>query len=140
MFTSMFSWFERRREWGVLFIRLAFGFWLIYGTQDNVFHANRMIEFQEFIRKNGFPFAVSGAYVSAYAQFACGFLYILGAATRPAAAVMAINFLFAFGIAHRHTPLAADMPPLAMLAVALFLLFHGPGAFSLDERFARRGK
>jgi len=50
------------------------------------------------------------------------------------------NFLFALGIAHRQTPLAADMPPLAMLSVAAFLLFHGAGAFSVDGWVARRGE
>jgi putative oxidoreductase len=138
MLDRMFSWFDRHREWGVIFIRLAFGFWLIYGTQDNVFSAERMVEFQQFMSANGFPYAVPGSYVSAYAQFTCGFLYILGAATRVAGAVMVINFLFALAIAHRSTPLAADMPPLAMLAVALFLLFHGAGRFSVDEWLAAR--
>jgi uncharacterized membrane protein YphA (DoxX/SURF4 family) len=138
MLSSMFSWFERRRESGVIFIRLAFGFWLIYGTHDNVFHHERMVEFQQFMIKNGFPYAVPGSYVSAYAQFICGFLYMLGAATRLAGAVMVVNFLFAFAIAHRQTPLGADMPPLAMLAVALFLLFHGAGPFSVDEWWAWR--
>jgi putative oxidoreductase len=130
-------WLEKRREWGALFIRAAC-FWLVYGTQDNVFDHERMIEFQRFIAKNGFPFPAAGAYVSAYAQFICGILYILGAAVRPAAAVMIVNFLFALGIAHRNTPLSADMPPLAMLAVACFLLFNGAGPASVDALLARR--
>jgi putative oxidoreductase len=134
----MFRWLDERSEWSVIFIRLAFGFWLIYGTQDNIFSHERMVEFQQFMLKNGFPYAVPGSYVSAYAQFICGFLYIFGAATRPAAAVMVVNFLFAFGIAHRNTPLAADMPPLAMLGVALFLVFHGAGPLSVDALFSRR--
>jgi putative oxidoreductase len=138
MFGSVLRWFDCRREWGVIFIRLVFGFWLIHGTQDNVFSGERMEEFQVFMSAHGFPLAVPGSYVSAYAQFICGFLYILGIATRPAAAVMAINFLFALAIAHRNTPLASDMPPLAMLSVAGFLLFHGAGAFSVDGWLARR--
>jgi putative oxidoreductase len=136
----MFRWFEQRRECGALFIRLVFGFWLVYGTQDNVFDGERMIEFERFIAKHGFPFPVAGAYVSAYAQFICGILYLLGAAVRPAAAVMIVNFLFALAVAHRSTPLSADMPPLAMLAAACFLLFHGAGPLSVDERVARRAQ
>lgn len=132
MLVSMRRWLDARREWGVIFVRFAFGFWLVYGTQDNVFSHERMVEFQEFMSKHGFPFAVPGSYVSAYAQFICGILYVLGLAVRPAAAVMIVNFLFALGIAHRTTPLGADMPPLGMLAVACFLLFHGAGAFSMD--------
>jgi putative oxidoreductase len=134
----MFNWLEERREWGVLFIRVMFGFWLVYGTQDNVFDRERMIEFQLFLAKHGFPFPVAGAYVSAYAQFTCGILYILGAAVRPAALVMIVNFLFALGIAHRSSPLAGDMPPLGMLAVACFLLFNGAGPLSVDGRLTRR--
>ena len=134
----MFDWCEERREWGVLFVRLMFGFWLVYGTQDNVFDRERMNEFQLFIARHGFPFAAAGAYVSAYAQFVCGLLYIVGAWVRPAAAVMIVNFLFALGIAHRSTPLAADMPPLAMLAVACFLLVHGAGPLSVDARLRGR--
>lgn len=103
-----------------------------------MFDHERMIEFQQFIAKNGCPDPVAGAYVSAYAQFICGILYILGAAVRPAAAVMIVNFLFALGIAHRITPLAADMPPLGMLAVACFLLFNGAGPVSVDARLATR--
>ena len=134
------AWLDERREWGVVILRLVFGCWLIYGTQDNVFHEERMIEFQRFIAGHGFPFPVVGAHVSAYAQFIGGILYVVGAAVRPAAAVMIVNFLFALGIAHRSTPLAADMPPLGMLAVASFLLFYGAGPLSLDAWLTRRGE
>jgi uncharacterized membrane protein YphA (DoxX/SURF4 family) len=138
--SSFSRWLERRRHWGVLFIRLAFGAWLVYGTQDNVFDRERMIEFQQFIARNGFPWPVAGAYLSAYAQFICGFLYIAGAALRPAAAVTAINFLFAIGIAHRNTFLQNGWPALGMLVVALFLLFNGAGPLSVDAALARRRK
>ena len=138
MRSSVFEWLDERRDWGTVFIRALFGFWLVYGTHDNVFDQGRMVEFQEFIAKNGFPYAVIGAYVSAYAQFLCGILYLLGAATRLAAAVMIVNFLFALGIAHRDTPLAADLPPLGMLAAALCLLFQGAGPFSVDRWWAAR--
>ena len=136
--SAMYRWLDERREWGAVFIRLVFGFWLVYGTQDNVFDRERMIEFQQFIAKHGFPLPGVGAYVSAYAQFICGILYIAGAAVRPAAAVMFVNFLFALGIAHRATPLGADMPPLGMLAVAAFLLFNGAGPWSVDAWWRRR--
>jgi putative oxidoreductase len=138
MVLTMSSWFDRYREHGTLFIRALFGFWLIYGTQDNVFDHERMVEFEQFIRKSGFPYATAGAYVSAYAQFICGFLYIVGAATRPAAAVMIVNFVCALAIAHRDTPTAANLPPLAMLAVAGFLFLHGPGPMSVDLWWSRR--
>ena len=138
MLSSMFSWFERRREWGVIFIRLAFGFWLIYGTQDNVFSHERMVEFMKFLEQNGFPFPTFGAYLSAYAQFLCGILFILGLGTRFAGAVMGINFLFALGIAHVGAPYQANYPAFVMLAAALFFFVHGAGKPSLDEWLQKR--
>ena len=108
---NLFAWLDERRGWGVIFIRVVFGFWLVYGTQDNIFDSARMVEFERFIAKHGFPVPVAGAYVSAYAQFTCGILYTAGAAIRP---------------------------PLAMLAVACFLLFNGAGPLSVDERLTAR--
>jgi putative oxidoreductase len=131
-------WLDRRREWGVVAVRLVFGFWLVYGTQDNVFSHERMVEFQQFIARNGFPFPVAGAYISAYAQFVCGFLYIAGAGVRVAAALMVINFVFALGIAHRSTPIAADLPAWGMLGVAVLLLFLGAGPLSVDAWWRHR--
>ena len=129
---------DRHRDWGAVFIRLTFGGWLVYGTQDNVFDSTRMVEFQHFIAKHGFPYPTVGAYVSAYAQFICGVLYLVGAAVRPAAAVMVVNFLVALGIAHRSTPLAVTLPAIGMLAVACVLLFNGAGPLSVDAARRRR--
>lgn len=138
MVDAVSEWLDRRRGWGVVAVRVAFGFWLVYGTQDNVFSRARMVEFQDFIAKHGFAFPVAGAYVSAYAQFICGFMYMAGASVRTAGALMAVNFLFALAIAHRSTPIAADLPAWGMLAVAVLLLFHGAGPLSVDAAWQRR--
>lgn len=133
-----FGWFEDRRDYAALFIRLAIGSRLIAGTQDNVFSYARMEEFAQFLAANGAPFPLAGAFVSAYAQFLCGALFIVGLWTRPAAVVMAINFCAALVIAHRQTPFEATWPALMMLAAALFFLFHGAGRPSLDAWLAAR--
>jgi putative oxidoreductase len=136
-----FGWFEDRRDYAPLFIRLAIGTRLIAGTQDNVFSYARMEEFAQFLAANGTPFPLAGAFVSAYAQFLCGALFLVGLWTRPAALVMAINFVAALAIAHRQTPFEATWPALMMLAAALFFLFHGAGRPSLDAWLAaRRGR
>lgn len=80
------------REHGVIFVRLIIGFHLFYGTADNVFSWERMLEFAKFLDSTGFPWPLPGAVISAWAQFLCGILYILGALVRPAALVMIINF------------------------------------------------
>jgi putative oxidoreductase len=133
-----FAWFDRRREYAALFIRLAIGSRLISGTQDNVFSYARMLEFEQFLAGNGTPFPLLSAFVSVYAQFICGALFILGLWTRPAAVVMVVNFLAALAIAHRHTPFEATWPALMMLAAALFFLFHGAGRPSIDAVLADR--
>ena len=132
----MFDWFEKRREQGMFFVRLIVGFHLIYGTQDNIFSWARMLEFRDFLATNGVPFPLFAANLSAWAQFICGILYILGLFTRPAAAVMIINFICALLIAHR----TGGYPPAALAWIMLFtsiaLLVHGPGKPALDKRGA----
>ena len=133
-----FSFFERRREYGAVFVRLVVGFVLVYGTQDNVFSHERMLEFRDFLAARRVPLPLLAAYVSAYAQFACGVLYVLGLLVRPAALVMVFNFVAALLIAHLDAPLDAARLALCMLFSSLFLLFHGAGALSLDDHLARR--
>lgn len=124
---------EKYKEYGPVPLRLLIGAELIRGTQDNVFSHERMVEFMKFLEQNGFPFPTLGAYVSAYAQFLCGILFILGLGTRFAGLVMVINFLFALGIAHAGAPWQANYPAFVMLAAALFFFVHGAGKPSLDE-------
>ena len=130
--------FERHREYGAIFVRLVVGFVLIYGTQDNVFSHERMLEFRDFLAARRVPLPLFAAYLSVYAQFVCGILYVLGLFVRPAALVMVINFVAALVIAHLDTPLDAARLALCMLFSSLFLLFNGAGALSLDERLGGR--
>ena len=135
---DLFRWTDRYRDYAAVFIRLAVGTRLIEGTQDNVFSSARMQEFVGFLAANGTPYPEVGAVVSVYAQFICGALFILGLWTKPAAVVMAINFVAALVIAHRATPFAVTWPALMMLAAALFFLLHGPGRPSVDAWLAGR--
>jgi putative oxidoreductase len=132
------EWLARRREYAALFIRLAVGTRLVQGTQDNVFSYGRMEEFAAFLAANGTPFPLAGAFLSAYAQFACGLLFIVGLWTRPAGLVMAVNFVAALAIAHRRTPFEATWPAIMMLAAGLFFLFNGAGRPSLDALLTAR--
>lgn len=129
-----FRWLESRKEYGMFFVRLIVGFHLIYGTAVNVFSWARMLEFREFLAARGVPFALLAAHVSAYAQFLCGILFIVGFLVRPAAVVMIVNFICALLIAHR----TGGYPPAALAWIMLFssiaLLVHGPGRPALDGR------
>ncbi len=99
MFLSL-AFLNKYKDFAAIFIRLIVGFHLIYGTQDNVFSYARMEEFAGFLAARGVPAPLFSAFLSAYAQFVCGILFILGAATRYAAIVMIINFVAALVIAH----------------------------------------
>ncbi len=129
---------ERYSPYAAVFIRLIVGFHLVYGTQDNVFSYARMEEFAEFLRVRGVPFPLFAAFLSAYAQFICGILFIIGAFVRYAAVVMIVNFIAALVIAHRGDTYPRMFPALMMLSAALFLLLHGAGRPSVDERLGKR--
>ena len=126
---------EKYKEYGVIFIRLIIGFHLVYGTQDNVFSYARMEEFAGFLSARGVPLPLFSAFLSAYAQFICGILFLAGAATRYAAVVMIINFIAALVIAHVGDAYPNMFPALMMLAAACFFLLHGAGKLSIDSLF-----
>ncbi len=128
----------RYQAQGVLILRLFTAGVLVYGTQDNVFSAERMHEFERFLAERGTPAPVLAAHVSVYAQFLCGLLILVGAATRWAGAVMVVNFLAALAIAHRGAPFQANIAPLAMLSLSAFFLLHGAGPLSVEAWRARR--
>lgn len=127
------GWLEARKEYGVFFLRLIIGFHLIYGTQDNIRDWHRMLEFRDFLAANGTPLPLLGAILSAWSQFLCGILYIVGAFTRPAAAVMIFNFICALVIAHRTGGYQPAALALIMLLSSITLLVHGAGKPSIDE-------
>jgi putative oxidoreductase len=129
---SRLSFARRHPEVGVLLLRLFIGFVLIYGTQDNLLSQNQMLEFRDFLAQNGFPYPLFCAYLSVYAQFIAGVMFLFGAATRYAALVMVINFLVALAMVHVGLPFSANIAPLSMLFGSLFFLFHGAGPYSVD--------
>ena len=133
-----FDFFRRRREYGALFVRLVVGLILIHQSQDNVFGHARMLEFRDFLAARRVPWPLVAAYVSVYAQFACGVLYVLGLFVRPAAVVMVVNFVAALFIAHLGQPVERAFLALVMLFCSLFLLFNGAGKPSVDDVLERR--
>jgi putative oxidoreductase len=123
---------DRLRDLGPLPLRLFAGTFLVYMSQDNVFSAARMEEFERFLGQFGFPLPAVAAPLSVYAQFAAGLLFLAGLFVRPAAAVMVVNFLVALAAVHTRTPFREALDPSAMLAASVSLLLTGAGAVSLD--------
>jgi putative oxidoreductase len=135
-----FSFFERRREYAALFLRLMIGPFIIWGVQDNVFSYRQMEEFAHFLGARGVPFPLFAAFLSAYTQFVCGICILLGAFVRLVSIPFIINFIAAVIIAHRGDSFRVTFPALVMIFAGLFFLFHGAGKPSLDEWWEQRGK
>ncbi len=114
-------------------IRLTVGFHLIYGTQDNIFSWDRMIEFRNFLEAFGMPFPLFSAVISVYAQFFCGILFILGWKVKEAGLIMIFNFIVAILLVHLDDPYPTIYPAISMLAGATFMIFYGNGKISVEE-------
>jgi putative oxidoreductase len=133
-----FGFFERHREYGVIFLRLLIGVFIIHGVIDNIVSWARMVEFQHFLTARGVPLPLVAAHVSVYAQFLCGLSILLGAFVRPFAILFIINFVAAIVIAHLGDPFQRMFPALMMVAAGLFFLFNGAGPLSVDRWLERR--
>jgi putative oxidoreductase len=140
MITSINDWFENKREYSPVFIRLVVGAYLVYLQQSNVFSYENMIAVGEYFDGHNIPFPMISAYISAYAQFIAGILFLLGAFIRYAAVVMVINFIVAFIAVDIHKVYPQNFPAQVMLSSALFFLFYGAGKLSIDEWIKTRCK
>ena len=128
---------DRHREIAPLLLRLFVAAVLIYGTQDNVFSREAMLEFRDFLAQHRFPFPLASAYLSAYAQFITGLLLLAGLFTRAAATIVVVNFIVALLMVHLGLPFNANIAPLAMLVGGVFFLIYGAPRYSLDARRMR---
>ncbi len=133
-----FKFFQDRQEYGVLFLRLLIGLFIIHGVADNVFSWVRMVEFEKFLAARSVPYPLLAAHLSAYAQFICGLSILFGAFVRPTSIVFMINFIAAIVIAHLGQTFQQMFPALMMVAAKLFFLFNGAGPLSVDARLQRR--
>ncbi len=84
-FNKLDLYFNSRKGYGALFLRVLIGLRLIDGTYDNVFSMQKMIAFRDFLEQHAVAYPLAAAHISVYAQFLCGMLYIAGAYIRPAA-------------------------------------------------------
>ena len=135
---SGFDFFEQRRDWGPLFLRLLIGSFIIYGVQDNILSWDRMVEFAKFLRVRGVPYPLFAAHLSVYAQLICGLSILLGAFIRLTSVIFIINFICAIVIAHWGDSFGNMFPALVMIAAGLFFLFNGAGKLSVDEYLEQR--
>jgi len=77
MSRSRFWWFDDRRDYAALFIRLAVGTRLVEGAADHVFSYARMLEFEQFLAAHGAPrprssLSMRSSCVASSSSSACG--------------------------------------------------------------------
>ncbi|WP_420580545.1 DoxX family protein [Reichenbachiella sp.] len=121
--------FSKYSDLSLLFLRIAFGVRLIWGTQDNMLSFERMQEFATFLEANGFPLPMMSAFASVYLQFAAGICWILGLWVREAALVMVANFVIAILMVHIGDAYINTAPAIHLLTFAFFLLCSGGGKY-----------
>jgi putative oxidoreductase len=128
----MSKWLNKFQPCGALIMRLVLGISIaMYGYQKVVPHG-ALTRHVHMVVGMGLP-SVLG-YVSAYTELIGGILLILGLFTRLAAALIAINMLVAFFTVSIHHGLGSFDYTLAFAAIAIMLLFYGPGALAIDRK------
>ena len=129
---------EARRHYGALFVRLVVGVHLIVECHDQLLNWDALSRFSDLLAFHGVPWPMFSAVISLSSQAFAGVAFLLGAATRPAAALMIVNFIVALVTVHAGDSYAEVFPALVMLAGSLFLFVHGAGRPSVDAMLAEK--
>ena len=127
----------RYADLGLLLLRCATGAFLIYQSHDNVFSAERMVEFEKFLAQFGFAWPQLMAPLSVYAQFAAGIAFILGLFTRWFGLITAFNFIVAVWMVHWTDPVPAIWPAAILIFLGLYFGLRGSGRYGLDALFEK---
>ena len=123
-------------------MRLVLGAAMIYHGYSKVvpaggFHRGNTFSALEhhahFVSSLGLPYWLG--YVSALTEFLGGILILIGLLTRFAAFMIACNMTVALVVVNRHHGYSGSEYSLALLVIALMLLFYGAGNFALDRKF-----
>jgi putative oxidoreductase len=77
-------------------------------------------------------------YLAIFAEVFCAILVMLGLFTRLALIPLIITMAVACFVVHSADPFSKQEPSLMFLIAFVFLLFSGPGRFSIDSIIARR--
>jgi putative oxidoreductase len=125
----------RATDIGLLVVRLFAGLALAFA--HGIGKVPPSGRFVERVAGMGFPAPELFAWLAATAEFGGGLLLALGLLTRPAALLVAGNFLVVAGLAHAGDPFGDREKPLLFLAIAVLLALAGPGRYSLDAVLAR---
>lgn len=137
----MSKWLNSLQPWGALLLRLVLGASMLYHGYSKVipahgFHHGNTFSaldyFSHFVVSLGMPYWLG--YVSALTEFLGGILLILGLLTRFAALMIAGNMIVALITVNIHKGYSSSEYTLALIVIALMVLFYGPGNLALDRK------
>ena len=134
----MLTSFERMRPTAALLARVILGAILLSHGWGKVIPRGSLYNFAHAVAQMGLPYWLG--YVAAFTEFFGGAALILGLLTPIAALGVAIEMVVAIVKVHLRHGLMGPQGyefPLAILAVALFLLADGPGYLALDHTIFR---
>jgi putative oxidoreductase len=129
------------QPWGAFLMRLVLGVAMMAHGYSKVvpaggFHRGNTFaaldHFAHFVSSLGLPWWLG--YVSALTEFLGGLLILFGLLTRFAAFMIACNMAVALLLVTRHHGYPGSEYSLALLVIALMLLFYGAGNVALDRR------
>lgn len=137
----MFSWLNRLEPTGALIMRLVLGAIMIAHGYTKVIPRGALYNFTHMVGHLGMPGWLG--YVAAFTEFFGGILLILGLLTRLAAFGTAIDMAVAIIKVHLHAGLTGHpgQPgfefPLSLFAIAIMLVFTGPGLAAVDNIYGK---
>jgi putative oxidoreductase len=125
------------KDYGIFILRLVIGWRLIAGTWHLINSSESMSEVKDFFGQLSLPFPLISAYITVYAQFICGILFLTGLWFRTAGLIMVINFAVAIAVYDIHHSFDKAFPAWIILAGSLFFLLNGPGKFSIERAISK---
>ena len=136
----MSRWLDRLQPWGAALMRLVLGIAMLHSGYGKIIPPNGlhgsplagMEHFSHYVAGLGLPRWLG--YVSALTEFVGGALLILGLLTRCVALLIAVNMGVALVTVNLHHGYGASEYKLALIAMALMLLFFGAGSTAVDRR------
>lgn len=134
----LFSWLDRFQGLGAFVMRVALGTIMVAHGYTKIIPKDALYNFSHMVVRMHLPLWLG--YVAAFTEFFGGMLLIVGLLTRVAAFMTAIDMAVAIIKVHLHGGLLGPNSfalPLALLSIALMLVFTGSGWLGLDDFVGR---
>jgi putative oxidoreductase len=134
----LFSWLDRFQGLGASVMRVALGTIMVAHGYTKIIPKDALYNFSHMVVRMHLPLWLG--YVAAFTEFFGGMLLIVGLLTRVAAFMTAIDMAVAIIKVHLHGGLLGPNSfalPLALLSIALMLVFTGSGWLGLDDFVGR---